>query len=301
MNAADLNTKFAIDGRVRVIEGPGGLPMIDVTTDKAQARVSLYAGQVLSFKPTGQDTDLMFLSETAYYAPGKAIKGGAPVCWPWFGPDPEGKGRPGHGFVRNRPWNLLATEALSDGRVQVRLGLHDDEETRAIWDQSFELELHVTVSETLDVALITRNTGKAAFALSQALHTYLAVGDIAKTQVIGLDGTTYIDKMDGAVEKVQHGPVHIDGETDRIYTGVSGVLQVEDLGLNRRITIAPRGSASAVVWNPWAATAASMGDLGDDDYKVMLCVETTNAGPDIIDVAPGGEHALGVAYALSRL
>jgi glucose-6-phosphate 1-epimerase len=114
-----------------------------------------------------------------------------------------------------------------------------------------------------------------------------------------LDGTTYIDKMDDSVEKVQHGPVHINGETDRIYTGVSGVLQVEDLGLNRRITITPRGSASAVVWNPWTATAASMGDLGDDDYKVMVCVETTNAGPDIINVAPGGEHGLGVEYAVS--
>ncbi|OEJ64022.1 D-hexose-6-phosphate mutarotase [Magnetovibrio blakemorei] len=301
MNAADLNTKFAIDGRVCVVEGPGGLPMIDITTDKAQARISLYAGQVLSFKPTGQSTDLMFLSDTAYYAPGKAIKGGAPICWPWFGPDPEGKGRPGHGFVRNRPWNLLATEELSDGRIQVHVGLHDTQETRAIWDQAFELELCVTISETLDVALITRNTGTTAFALSQALHTYLAVGDIAKAQVIGLDGTTYIDKMDGGVEKVQHGPVKIDGETDRIYTGVSGMLQVEDAALSRCITITPRGSASAVVWNPWAATAASMGDLGDDDYKIMLCVESTNAGPDIIDVAAGGEHSLGVTYALSQL
>jgi glucose-6-phosphate 1-epimerase len=299
MTIAKLNADFAIDGRLKVVEGPGGLPMLDINTDQAQARISPYAGQVLSFKPAGQKDDLLFLSKSAYYAPGKAIKGGVPICWPWFGPDPEGKGRPGHGFVRNRPWVLRSTEALGDGRIQVRLGLTDSDETRAIWDHAFDLELQATIGSTLDVALTTRNTGSAAFALSQGLHTYFTVGDIAKTQVQGLDGCAYVDNMDGGAKKVQHGAIEVGGETERIYSGVNGVLEIEDKALNRRITIRPSGSASAVVWNPWAATAASMADLGDDDYKTSLCVETINAGTDGLQIAPGDEHRLGVEYGLA--
>lgn len=301
MTIQQLNTDFAIDGRLRVIEGTGGFPVLDVTTEKSRAKVSIHAGQVLSFHPVGQSDDLLFLSKTAYYAPDKAIKGGVPICWPWFGPDPDGKGRPGHGFVRNRPWNLLGAEELSDGRIQVRLGLSDSDETRAVWDHAFELELQATIGATLDVALITRNLGAEPFPLSQGLHTYLAIGDIDQVRVQGLDGRTYIDNMNGGTQKVQQGAVSIQGEEDRLYTGVDGILEVEDTALNRRITIKPRGSASAVVWNPWAATAASMGDLGDDDYKVMLCVETNNAGPDVVQVAPGGEYCMAAEYALSAL
>jgi len=301
MTTAQLNAEFAIDGRLQVVEGSGGLPMIEITTQQARATVSLYGGQILSFQPTGQSRDLMFLSDTAYYEQGKAIKGGVPICWPWFGPDPDGKGRPGHGFVRNRAWKLLGTEERSYDRIQVRLGLCDTDETRAIWDHGFELELQVTVGTSLEVALITRNTGPQAFPLSQALHTYLAVGDIAKTEVLGLENCTYIDKMDAGKEKVQNGAIVVSQETDRIYTGTESELTVEDIALSRRITITPQGSSSAVVWNPWAATAASMGDLGDDDYKQMICVETTNAGPDVVQVAPGSEHCLSATYTLSNL
>lgn len=301
MDIQQLNTDFAIEGRLRVVEGAGGFPVIDVTADAARARVSVFAGQVLSFQPSGQRHDLLFLSQSAYYAPGKAIKGGVPICWPWFGPDPDGKGRPAHGFVRNRPWTLRATESLADGRIRVRLGLSDSADTRALWDHAFDLELCATVGERLDVALTTRNRGRVAFPLSQALHTYLAVGDIGKVRVRGLDGLTYIDKMDGGTEKTQTGAVTIDREVDRIYTGAAGVLDLEDAAWNRRISIACAGSASAVVWNPWAATAAAMGDLGDADYTAMLCVETANAGPDARNLAPGGEHRLAAEYTLSPL
>jgi glucose-6-phosphate 1-epimerase len=301
MTTAQLNADFAIDGRLRVVEGDGGFPIVDIATTHAQAKISLYAGQVLSFQPTGQHDDLLFLSQTAYYVTGKAIKGGVPICWPWFGPDPEGKGRPGHGFVRNRPWNLLGTAELPDGRMQVRLGLVDTPETRTIWDHAFELELVVTVGHELDVALTTRNKGAAAFALSQGLHTYLAVGDIDRVKVHGLDGFAYLDNLHGCAPRVQQGAVVVSGETDNIYLDVDNVLEVEDLALKRRITITSRGSASAVVWNPWAATAASMADLGDDDYKRMLCVEATNTRTDTITLAPGGEHCLAANYALTSL
>ena len=301
MNIQKMNADFGIGDRLRIVAGKGGFPMVELDTGAARAQISIYAGQVLSYRPAGQIQDLLFLSETAYYAPGKAIKGGMPVCWPWFGPDPEGKGRPGHGFVRNRPWNLLGTEALADGRFEVRLGLSDSEETREIWPQAFELELRAMVGESLETELITRNKGAAAFDLSQALHTYFRVGDIGRTEVLGLDGMSYIDKLDDGAEKIQQGAVRIDGEADRIYTGVDGDLEIRDQALGRSIRIATSGSASAVVWNPWAATAASMDDLGDEDYKVMICVETTNAGPNVVRLTGGGEHRLRACYGVSVL
>lgn len=298
MDVRDLSRRFAIDNRVAITEGQGGLAMVQVTTEQATAVISPYAGQVLSYRPRGQE-DVMFLSESAYYAQGKAIKGGVPICWPWFGPDPEGKGRPGHGFVRNRQWELQGTEVLPNGSVRVRVGLSDSDETRAVWPHAFRLTLETTVGASLEVALITRNLGVAPFDLSQALHTYFRVGDIARTRVLGLENRAYIDKMDGGREKRQDGAVAITGETERVYTGVSGLLEIEDGALARRIRIAPSGSASAVVWNPWAATAKSMADLGDEDYLRMICVETTNAGPDVVRLAPGAEHRLGAVYSLA--
>jgi glucose-6-phosphate 1-epimerase len=151
------------------------------------------------------------------------------------------------------------------------------------------------------VALTTRNRGNTPFTLSQGLHTYFRVGAIGQVTVAGLDGARYIDKMDGSAEKVQEGAVAITGEVDRIYTGISTPLAIEDRALGRRIDIMPTGSASAVVWNPWEATARSMADLGDDDYRVLLCVETTNAGPDVVDVAPDTEHRLGATYSIAPL
>lgn len=297
MDISDLNRRFGIDHRVTIAEGAGGLAMITVATEHAMAVISTYAGQVLSFRPKGHD-DLMFLSESAYYAEGKAIKGGVPICWPWFGPDPEGKGRPGHGFVRNRQWDLLRTEVLSDGRVRIGLGLSDTEQSRTIWPHAFSLGLDITIGAALDLALVTRNRGTAPFELSQGLHTYFRVGDIAHTRVLGLEGHPYLDKMEGGVEKRQNGAVTIAAETDRVYTGVTGPLEIEDGGLGRRIRITATGSASTVVWNPWQTTAKAMADLGDEDYRRMICVETTNATPDVIILPPGAEHRLTACYAV---
>jgi len=301
MTIERMNADFGLGDRLRIVVGKAGFPMIEIDTGSARALISIYAGQVLSYRPAGGVEDLLFLSESAYFTPGRAIKGGIPVCWPWFGPDPEGKGRPAHGFVRNRPWDLLGTEALSDGGIRVHLGLSDSEETRGIWPQAFELELQATVGETLKTELVTRNRGAAAFDITQALHTYFRVGIIGQVQVLGLEGKSYIDKMDGGRQKHQQGAVRIEGEVDRIYTGVEGDLEIRDQALGRTIQIAAAGSASAVVWNPWADTAASMGDLSDDDYKEMLCVETTNAGPDVVSVAAGGEQRLSAEYRVAGL
>lgn len=292
-----LNAAFGLDGKLQFFTGKGNLVMIEITTELAKATISSYAGQVLSYQPKGQDHDLLFLSDTAYYQADKAIKGGVPICWPWFGPDPEGKGRPGHGFVRNRQWEVRAT-AETDGGIMVTLGVPVSDQTREIWPIEFDLSIEIIVGASLEIALITKNLENQPITITQGLHTYFAVGDIAKVQVLGLEEKTYIDKLDNTTEKTQDGAVTINGEADRIYLDVVGPMTIADHTLGRKITISSRGSNSSVVWNPWIDTAAKMADLGNDDYQHMICVETTNAGPDQVKIDGRGEYRLVANYSI---
>jgi glucose-6-phosphate 1-epimerase len=292
MDIDEMNRRFALFDGLRFVEGAGGLGLAEIRTPQSQALVSTYAGQVLSFVPHGSSEDLLFVSEQAYFQPGKAIKGGIPVCWPWFGADPEGKGRPGHGFVRNRQWQVLGSEFGEADSVVLRLGLGDSEETREIWPHRFALELEIRVGEILELALSTTNTGETPFDLSQGLHSYFRVGDIRRAEVLGLDGKTYLDKVGEPTKRVQSGPVTISSEVDRIYLDVPDSLTIEDAALGRRVRIDSEGSHSAVVWNPWVEVAKAMADLGDHEYREMLCVETTNADVDRLTLAPGERHRL---------
>ena len=152
MNSEQPYQEFGIANQVKIIEGEGGFPIVEVSNEEGSAKISVYSAQVLSFLPVGESEDVLFVSEKAYFQAGKATKGGIPICWPWFGPDPEGLGRASHGFVRNRMWTLLSTEAVSAGETKVRLGITADEETKAIWPKSFELVLEVLVGAQLSVS-----------------------------------------------------------------------------------------------------------------------------------------------------
>lgn len=298
MDIEELNREFGIAGQLRFIAGEGGLPMMEVDNGQARAKVSVYAGQVLSFQPAGSDDDLLFLGGKAYFESGKAIKGGIPICWPWFGPDPQGEGRAAHGFVRNWLWTVISAVALSDGSIEIRLGIADDSDTRAIWPHTFNLFQVITVGRTLKLELITLNAGDVPFSITQGFHSYFKVGDISQTRVQGLDGLRYIDKLAGGADKTQQGELTIDGEVDRIYEGVEGDLNVDDAALGRRIRIRGSNSSTGVVWNPWVDTTRSMADLDDDDYKDFVCVETLNAASEVVEVPARDEVSIGVEIAV---
>ena len=300
MNIEQLNANCSIADQLEFIAGEGGLPMIQVSSSKAKALISIHAGQVLSFKPSNEPEDILFLSKKAFYQSGKAIKGGAPICWPWFGPDPEGQDRPGHGFVRNRPWNVVATEVIGNGDIMVTLGLVDTPETRTIWPHSFILTQEILISDSLNLSLITHNTGNEKFLITQAFHTYFKIGNIAQVKVLGLEGCNYIDKVDNSTQKQQTGPITIDSEVDRIYLGVGNTMTIEDSALSRSIQITSQGCKTAVVWNPWEKISMEMADLEDADYQRLLCVETTNAADDVVEVAPGSECRLTADYRVIR-
>jgi glucose-6-phosphate 1-epimerase len=294
MTLDNLNAAHAIPDQLTFIAGPGGLPLIEVHNAHASAQVSLYGGQVLRLRPHTASADLLFVSERARYQVGTAIRGGIPVCWPWFGADPEGLGRPNHGFARTRLWSVAGTTALPDGATQITLALTDTPDTRAIWPHPFRLELEIIVGPSLRLALLTRNTGGQPFTTTQALHSYLAVGELARTAVAGLDGCPYFDKAAGTpgALRQQLGAVTFTAEVDRIYTDAPAALRVQVGAGQRTLRIRSEGSRSAVVWNPGATLAAGMADLADDEYQRFVCVETANVADDAVTVPPGGEHRL---------
>ncbi len=300
MTVEQLNKEFGISNQVEIVEGKGGFPVIKINNEKAKAKISVYSGQVISFQSAGESQDLLFLSEAAYYETGKAMKGGIPICWPWFGPDPEGKGRASHGFVRNRMWNLLSVEATPSGETKVRLGVSADEETRKVWPYNFELVIEIVVGDHLTVALITQNTGDEAFSITQAFHTYFTIGDVNKVRVTGLDNAPFIDKVDGGAEKTQHGNITISEEVDRIYTKVKPDLTIEDEALGRRVQIASTNSHTAIVWNPWKEISTNMADLENDDYQRFICIETANAAEEVIEVSPGSDYKMQAVYTIER-
>jgi glucose-6-phosphate 1-epimerase len=298
MNIEQLNVDYGIADKVKFVEGQGNFPLIKIKNEHAEATISVYAGQVLSFKPLGQAEDLMFVSSQAYYQTGKAIKGGIPICWPWFGPDPEDKGRASHGFVRDRLWQVRKVVSTQDGSTQVTMGLEDTPETRAIWHYSFALSIEITVGQVLTIKLVTRNTGAESFSLTQALHTYFKIGDIDRVEVLGLENKAYLDKVDGGQQKTQSGAITFSGECDRIYLDVPAQLAIEDRALKRQITVIATNSKTAIVWNPGADISAKMADLGDRDYEHFVCVETANAANEVITIPAGAQSQITARYAV---
>ncbi|MFA5170219.1 MAG: D-hexose-6-phosphate mutarotase [Sulfuriferula sp.] len=288
MSVNELNQKFGIANILNFVEAAAGVPVVEITTAEASARIALIGAQVLEWQPAGA-APVLWISRAAVYQVGKGVRGGVPICWPWFGAGEAGK--PAHGFVRTRMWQVRSTAQMADG-VVVTLGIADSAETRAIWDYAFDLEMIVTVGKTLTMALVTKNTGEVPFTITDALHTYFHIGDIAQTIVQGLDGTTYLDKVLDFTEHTQQGDVIFAGETDRVYVNTQATCVINDTAQNRGIHIAKSGSDTTVVWNPWAEKEKGFADMAAGEYQQMVCVETCNAADDKISIAPKQTHSL---------
>jgi glucose-6-phosphate 1-epimerase len=298
-DADTLNAHFGIPGVVDFGVGGHGALEARLAAAGASATVARQGAQVLSWAPAGQPP-VVWLSPAARFAPGKSLRGGVPVCWPWFGPHPDDTSKPSHGFARNLDWRVLETSRLRHG-ARILMGMVPGAEQAALWPHDAELRLAVTLGTTLELELTTRNTGVESITITQALHSYFHVGDIASVQVEGLDGCPYIDRLAAGARFTQRGPVTIEGEVDRIYLDCPGDVEILDRTLERRVLIAKSGSRSCVVWNPWIDKGAKLGDLGEEGHHHMLCVETTNAWDDSMTLAPGASHTLGTSIGVADL
>jgi glucose-6-phosphate 1-epimerase len=295
-----LNRQHGIPGQVQFKSGPGGLTVAEVGNPAGSATIALQGAHVMTWAPAGEHP-VIWLSPFAKFAPGKSIRGGVPVCWPWFGPHPKEPTFPGHGYARTVPWEVVKTESLAGAATRLTFRLLVSDATRVQWPHATELTLVATVGRTLAIDLVTRNNGLAPVTVGDALHTYFEVGDVRNVGITGLEGCSYLDKVDGGKRKTQTGVVTIAGEVDRIYLGSTADCLINDPDHKRRIRVSKRGSRSTVVWNPWTEKAAKMGDFGEDGYLKMVCVESTNAAEDVVSVAPGGSHTLAVVYGVECL
>lgn len=292
---AELQRRFASADFLSFAELAPGFVAIQVRTDFSAATIALQGAHVMTWQPNGQEPAI-WLSPAAKFAPGKSIRGGVPLCWPWFGPHATESSYPGHGFARTIPWELLDARRRPDGRVRLEFAPVMNDAARAQWPHAATVQYNITVGQELEVELATTNTGSTAFELGQALHTYFTVGDVRQASVVGLAGCAFIDKVEGAQRKQQDGAVSFSGETDRVYLGTTGYCEILDPVLQRKLLITSTGSRSTVVWTPWTEKAEKMGDFGPDGQWRMLCVETANAADDVITLAPGEAHAMAAQY-----
>jgi len=289
------NARYGIAGQVAFTRGKGDMPVVEVNNGLALASIALQGAHVLRFQAAGQEP-MIWMSDDAVFGAGKSLRGGVPVCWPWFGSHAFDSSLPSHGPARTSDWKPVAVQAKDDGSTQLSLELVQTDKIRQQCGHPLSVQLHVTVGSSLTLALETTNLGSEPFTLGEALHTYFLVGDVRHAHIEGLDGCEFIDKVDGGETKQQRGVVGIDAETDRIYLRTGSNCRIIDPIMGRAIDIRSEGSASVVVWNPWIETAAKMGDLGKDGYLHMLCVETTNAATDMVQLAAGASHRLAAAY-----
>ena len=295
----ELDCRFGIPGVARICKGNGGLPLIQITGSRAEGEMYLHGAQVTSWKPAGYD-QVLFLSTKSRWQEGHAIRGGIPICFPWFRAKADDPKAPAHGFVRTRIWQLESI-AEDDSGVCVSMSIESDEQTRRWWPAEFRLVHRVVFGPELTLELVCTNAGKTALRFEEALHTYNRVADVANVRVQGLDTVHFLDNTESNTAKVQHGDVKIASATDNAFLGTQNKVDLIDPGLRRHIRLEKANSLTTVVWSPWREGGARLGDLGDGEWTQFLCVEASNILAASVSLAPGEEHKMTAVLSAGRL
>jgi glucose-6-phosphate 1-epimerase len=269
---------------------PNDFTYLSVSNKSANAKIALQGAHLFHYQRQGK-VPLLYVSNTSHFANGKAIRGGIPVCWPWFGKHKKDTNLPQHGFARTALWQCINVHEDDPYSTEITLQLEDMQKTKKLWPYKADLFLKILISDTLNLQLITTNRDNESFTISSALHSYFSVSDISNVTVKGLDNTPFIDTLT-MEHKQLIGDISIAQETDRVYQEVFRPIQLHDS--ERVITINNIGSKSVVLWNPWIEKSLTMADLDDKGYKKMLCIETANAFDDERILSPGNTHTLGM-------
>jgi len=297
--AAELDARFGIPGVVKVCEGHGGLPRVQITSTLVSAEMYLHGAQVTSWRPLGDD-EVLFVSSKSQWQEGQAIRGGIPICFPWFRAKAGDAHSPAHGFARTRSWQLESIIEREKG-VAVSMVTHSDEQSRRWWPGEFRLTHRVTFGPELKLELICRNTGTTPLRFEEALHTYNRVADVEQVHLQGLDTVRFLDNTNANQEKIQIGDVAIASQTDSAYVNTESAVDLLDPKMRRRIRLQKEDSLNTVVWNPWREGAAGLRDLGDGEWKQFLCVEASNILDSSVNLDPGQEHKMTAVLSAAKL
>jgi glucose-6-phosphate 1-epimerase len=286
----ELNQRFAIAGVAQITAGHGGLARINVNTPAAAAEIYLHGAQITSWRPAGGE-EVIFISGQSQWEAGRAIRGGIPVCFPWFRNKADDPKAPSHGFVRTKDWQLDSVVRNGD-TVTISLSTESDPATRAWWPHDFLLVHQVTVGAELVQELTVSNTSSAPLRFEEALHTYYRVGGAESVRIQGLDSVAYLDNMDGNREKRQQGDIVFSAATDRAYLDTTHPVEILDPILRRRIRLEKENSRTTVVWNPWIEGAHALPDMADDEWRSMACAEASNIRAFAVELAAGEQHTM---------
>ncbi len=298
----ELNDSFSIPGVLAFDEPHPGFARALITTPACTAELYLHGAHLAAWQPASQQP-VIFLSPNSLFQPGKAIRGGIPVIFPWFGARSaeltgHTTGGAQHGFARTQEWTL-AFAAGAGNTVHLTLTLGPSDESRAAGFDRFRVALEFSIGATLGLRMTVANEGSEPLIYEQALHTYFQVADVKQVRIHGLQGTEFLDKTDGFARKTQtEEPLILTSETDRPYLNTAAAVTLEDPGFGRNIVVSKGGSQTTVVWNPWAELAATLADLGEKAWPHFTCVETANAFENRVHLAPQSAHILELRVAL---
>ncbi|WP_125783480.1 D-hexose-6-phosphate mutarotase [Pseudoalteromonas rubra] len=274
-----------LSASVKLARTESGLEYFDVNGPLCQAKIYLQGAQITEFIPAGQK-NLLWVSEDETYLEGQSIRGGIPICWPWFGVHAE-PDWPAHGFARKQVWRAERVEE-DESAIRIVLSLPMVSIDSTFWPHESSLTVEFVLSDQLEVKLTNTNTGSETFSLTQALHTYFPTPAIAQTRVDGLQGAKYIEFGEGPF--TQDDVVTFARETDMVYTQAPEVQIIETP--DGKIEVGREHSSSCVLWNPWIEKSKRLSNFRDDEYHTMLCLEAANVMDDAVTLAPGESHTL---------
>jgi glucose-6-phosphate 1-epimerase len=284
--------RTALPPTVTLDSGEGGLPRLNIVNRHGRAQIYLHGAHVAAWEPAGHEP-VIWMSRSSHWDATKPIRGGVPICFPWFGPHPIDASAPAHGFARLVDWALIEARDGDGGATHLAFELSTLNPPFAAWPHAFAAVYRVTIAASLTLALEVRNPGATAFTFQEALHTYFAVRDVRGIEIAGLEGADYLDKVGGTAQRNQGpDPIRFTGETDRVYVNTQTACTIDDPGRRRRIVVRKSGSDATVVWNPWVDKARAMPDFGDDEWPAMVCVETCNVNVHAVTLAAGARHTM---------
>ncbi|MFP4106301.1 MAG: D-hexose-6-phosphate mutarotase, partial [Phycisphaerae bacterium] len=295
-----LNKKFGIPEAAEFSGGWGDMPRLEVETELCKGELYLHGAHVTQWRPTGNQP-VLWTSMKSFFRPDKPIRGGVPICFPWFGPNDANPQLPSHGFARVMPWAVRAVTHEEDGAVTAILALEPTDYTLEMWDCRFEAVYTVRFGTTLTTSLEIRNVDTKPIAYTQALHHYFTVADVRHVEIEGLSGAEYVNQLDDSRNTQGDEPIRFEGETDRVYVNTDAAVTLADPGKNRLITVEKAGSQSTVIWNPWIAKASRMADFYDEDWPDMVCIETANARDNVVNLNPEQSHTMSTTLSVEPL
>jgi glucose-6-phosphate 1-epimerase len=276
-----------------------GLAALRVRNAFGSILVYRQGAHVVEYSPA-EAPAVLFTSAASRFERGKAIRGGVPICFPWFGPHPTRSELPAHGFARTSEFEYRGSRANEGGETTLHFSLTGSDATRDAFPFEFSLDYEVTLAKKLLLRLRVTNSGAVPFTFEEALHSYFSVSDVRRVRVVGLAGDAYLDQLSGRSEVEGEHPVGIDREVDRVYRS-SADSRIEDPDLGRAIVVGKVGSRSTVLWNPWVEKSRRLADFGDEEYVKMLCIESANVRPHAVELAASETHELAVSLESVRL